>query len=281
MANTKKKSIHLPLVVTGYILFSLIVIQTLISTTIPFGILLFNPKVLHYNVAVTLIALTIGAILPVLLGYIIGDHSVKNKSRLSHHFAGMLFGLLAYWVMILPVMFITLPSDFMQDDRNTGLILMNLLPSLGVALVSAILSIAHVRGRHAKQDILGYKPLSGLLIALIITLPVWSVVQNIITNSVNIFTFVPLILVFVPSVISYAMLRKINLNSYEKAAWTAVSVSVLFISMYASELFVSSISNYLIRTPTMEVMSLVSWFGFALALVGWGMYWFKQVKALR
>jgi len=282
MTNTKKKSIYVPLVVTGYILFALIVVQTLISTTIPFGILLFNPKVLHYNVAVTLIGLTIGAILPILLGYIIGDHSVKNKSKLSHHFAGMLFGILAYWLMTsIAVSIITIPSELFKDNYNARLILMNLLPGIVVAVITTVLSVAHVRSRHATRDILEYKPFYVLLIASIAMLPLWSLTQNVLSNSLDVYSFVGLILMLVSGTISYGTLRKAKLSTREKIVWSAVSISILFICMYAFELFVSSVSNYLFRTPTMETMALVSWFGFALALVGWGIYWFKQAKTLR
>ena len=83
MIKTKKKNIHAPLVITGYVLFALLVIATLASTTIPFGLLLFNPKVMHVNVAVFLVAFTVGTLLPVVLGYIVGDHSIKTKNKLT------------------------------------------------------------------------------------------------------------------------------------------------------------------------------------------------------
>jgi len=283
MAKTKKISMYSPLVVTGYILFSLIVIETLISTTIPLGILLFNPGVLHFNVVVILIGLTVGAILPVLLGFIIGDHAIKNKNKLSHHFAGMSFGLLAYWIMTLMAVSIitTLPNEFLKDDYNARFILTSLLPGIGVALITAILSVAHMRSRHATQDVLMYKPFYVLLIASIAMLPVWSLTQNVMSNSLDVYSFVGLILIFASGIISYATLRKAKLSSREKIVWSAVSISILFICMYTFELLVSSVSNYILRTPTMEMMSLVSWLGFALALVGWSLYWFKQVKTLR
>lgn len=281
MVKTKKKNIHLPLVVTGYVLFSLLVIATLISTTIPFGILLFNPKVLHYNVSIILVAFTVGALLPVLLGYIIGDHSVKTKSKLSHHFTGMLFGLLSYWIMILLSVFIAIPSEFSQDNRNASLMIVNLLPSVGVAVIVSILAVAHVRSHHAKKEILRYRPFSALLVASIVMLPLWLLIQNVMINSVSIYSFVPLILVAVSGLVSYATLRKVKLNKYDKAVWSAVSVSVLFVAMFVLPQFVSAISNYLLQTPTMEMQALVSGVGFVLALVGWSAYWFKQIRALR
>ncbi len=281
MTKTKKTNIHLPLVVTGYVMFSLLVIGTLISTTIPFGIILFHPKVLHYNVAVMLIAFTVGALLPVLLGYVIGGHSVKTKSKLNHHFTGMLFGLLSYWIMILLSVFITLPAEFSQDNRNASLVIMNLLPSVGVAVIASILAVGHVRSRHAKKDIIGYRPFSALLMASIVGLSLWSLIQNVMTNSVSVYSFVPLVIVAVIGLVTYATLRKVELNKYDKVAWVAVSISVLFVAMFVSPQFVFAISNYLLPRSTMETQILESVAAYGFALAGWIVYWSKQVKALR
>jgi len=281
MTKTKKTNIHLPLVVAGYILFSLLVIGTLVSTTIPFGILLFNPRVLHFNVAVTLFALTVGAVLPVFTGYIIGDRSVKTKSKLSHHFTGILFGLLAYWIMILLGSFIAIPSEFLQDNRNARMIVMNLLPAVSVGVIATILSVAHVRSRYVKQDILMYRPFSISLIVSIVILPVLVLVQNVMINSIGVYSFVPLIIVAVSGVVSYVTLHKAKLSANNKVVWSAVSISLLFVAMYVSSQFSSSVLNYLIPRPTMETQVLETALAFGLALVGWIVYWSRQVKALR
>ena len=278
MAKTKN-TLHVPLVVTGYILFGLLVVATLLSTTIPFGRILFDPRSLHLNVAVMMIALTVGAILPVLIGYLIGDHAVKGKSRLSHHFNGVLFGLLAYWLIMLSV-FIPIPNELVRDF-NTRTIVVNLVPSICIAIVTIVLAIAHVRSRQAKQDVLDYKPFSVLLIAAIGAIPLLSFINNIATNSVNIYTFVSPLAIIVLGVISYVTLLKARLSVYSRVVWAAVSLSVLFIAVYVSFQLVNSIATYLEPRPTMESQSLETWGAFILALVGWGIYWAKQVKVLR
>lgn len=281
MTKTKNKNTHLPLVATGYILFSLLVIATLISTTIPFGMLFLNPNAMHYNVAITLTALTLGTLLPALLGYIIGDHSVKTKNKLSHHFTGVLFGLLAYWIMILLTVLIATPLEFSESNRNVNLLIVNLTPSIGVVVISAILATAHIRSRQANQDIIKYKPFSTLLIASVVILPLWSLIQNIITNSVSMYTFMPFIIVTVAGFISYVSLGKAKLNAYDKAIWSAVSVSVLFVAIFIMPQLVSATSNSLIPKATMGMQALLNWTSFALALAGWALYWLKQAKSLR
>ena len=280
MAKAKNNLVHLPLVATGYILFILLVVATLLSTTIPLGAMLFDSRVLHFNVAVSAVALTIGSILPVLLGYIIGSHAIKSKGALSHHFNGILFGLLGYWLMTVLAMLVIVPEGLFTDFR-TRILLLNLLPGILVAILTTILAVAHVRSRQAKQDVLEYKPFSAILIASIVALPVWSLVNNIVTNTVGMYSFISLAIVIVLGAVSYASLRKTRLSSHRKVLWSAVSVSVIFVMTYVSSQFVSAISSYLLPYPTMEAQSIVSGVGFALALAGWVIYWSKQVKVLK
>lgn len=280
MVKTKKKSAQAPLVVTGHILFVLLIVAVLLSTTIPFGRMLFDPRVLHNNVAVITIALTVGAILPVLAGYVIGDHSVRSKSKLTHHFNGILFGLLAYWLMTLLSILVLVPNE-LSMGYNARIILINLIPSLGVAIITTILSIAHVRSRLAKQDIIEYKPFSVALLASIAVLPIWSLVNNILTNSVNLYTFVSPAIIVVLGLVAYASLRKTALNNYSKVVWAAVAVSVAFVTVYVVSQLVYAIAMYIDARPTMESQLIVSGVGFVLALVVWIFYWSKQVKALR
>lgn len=282
MAKTKNNKAHLPLVVTGYILFFLLTIGVLVSTTIPFGIMLFNPRVLHGNVAVLLIALTVGALLPVTLGYIIGDQSVKTKNRLSHHFNGVLFGLLAFWVATLFSVFVTLPAHLLGDNQIVlPIVINNLLPAIAVAAIAAALAIGHVRSSRAKQDVLAYKPFSLLLIACIVALPLWSLIYNIATNTLNIWSFLDPIGIILFGVVSYFTLRKTRVSMGGKVVWAAVSISSFYIAMYISSYVTSTVSSYVLKYPSAEDFAILGWVGFALAIIGWGTYWFYQVRALR
>jgi len=283
MIKTKNKTIHVPLVVTGYILFSLLVVATLLSTTIPWGQMLIAnlTRVSHYNLAVFFIALTVGAVLPVLLGYIIGNSSVKSKSKLSHHFNGVLFGLLAFWIMTIFAVLVTIPSELFSSQPNERVILINLLPCIGVAIITTIIAIVHARSRQSKHDILLYKPFSVSLIASIVVLPLWSLINNISTNSVSVDSFVSLLTVLILGVLSYVTLRKAKLSTYDKVVWSAVSVSVFFVASFVSSQLISVASDFLLSRPTMETYTLLRWGSFILALVAWSVYWIWQAKALR
>ena len=280
MAKTKKINPQFPLVVSGYILFALLIIEVLFSTTIPFGRMLFDPRTLHYNVALFMVALTVGALLPTLLGYIVGGHSIKSKTKISHHFNGMLFGLLAFWVMSIFAVIVSIPSEYFATSLTARVILVNLLPSIAVAIITSILAIAHARSRKAKHDILEYKPYSILLIGFIILLPVWSLINNIFTQSVSIYSFVPLIILVVLGLVSYATLRNSKLNISSKVRWSAVSISVAYVALFVLLQFVTELSYFIEERPSMEFMTIVNNTGYVVALIVWIFFWRAQVKSL-
>jgi hypothetical protein len=280
MAKTKKIDPKFSLVLIGYILFALLVIAVLSSTTLPFGRMLLDPRTIHVNVANAMIALTVGAFLPALLGYVIGSRSVKSKSKLTRRFNGVLFGLLAYWVTTIFTLFVSIPSGSTAGSHNMHLILANILPSVAIAIVTAALAIAHVRSRQAKQDILEYNPYRILLIGSVILLPVWSLVDNIFAQNVNVYSFVPLLIVGVIGAIAYITLRNSALNKLSRVTWSAVSVSIAFVTVFVSSQLVSGLSNYLVSRLTMEIQAFTSNAAWILALIGWIVYWAIQVKSL-
>lgn len=280
MVKTKKLNPQYPLVITGYILFTVLIIGVLLSTTIPFGRMLFNPRTLHQNVAIFTIALTVGALLPAFLGYLIGDKSVKSNGRMSHHFNGVLFGLLAFWVMSIFSVIVSIPSEYFTGTPNTRIVLINLLPSTAVAIIATILTIAHLRSTYAKRDILEYKPYSILLIGSVGLLPVWSLINNIFTHNVSMYTFVPLIILMVLGAISYATLRNNKINVLTKLTWSAVSVSVAYVALFVSSQLVNGLSYYVEDQQSMQRQVVVGSAGWILALIGWIIYWRVQTKSL-
>lgn len=104
------------LIATCYIIFAAIVVGIILSTTVPFGRALFEPNAQYLNIAISSLFITIGAFLPMLIGYLIGIYFLKAPSKLNRRFNGVLMGLLAFWVtvataMLLPIRFMALPRN--------------------------------------------------------------------------------------------------------------------------------------------------------------------------
>lgn len=158
---------------------------------------------------------------------------------------------------------------------------MNLLPSVGIGVVTTALAIAHVRSTRAGHDLLEYKPFAITLIISIIAMPIISLGNNIVTNSINVYSFVSLCIVVLLGLVSYVSLAKARLTAFVRLAWATVSVSVLFVALYVSFILESGITGYLMLYPTMEAQAAGGAIATVLALAGWLVYWILQVKALR
>lgn len=278
MAKTKKGNAHIPLVAAGYSLFGLLIVATLFSTVIPFGTILTNPNSIKLNVTVALIALTVGAILPVLVGYLLGEKSIVSKRKVQHHFNGMAFGLLAYWLMTLIGMVGWMP---VLPDQNTSLMLASIVPSVIIAIIATLLAILHAKSRQAKYDVLQYTPFVVVLLVCIVALPVSSIVSTIATYGVQWYAFFTLVIVLAVAAISYATLTRARLKTIARVGWTAISVSVLFVTIYVGILLESGIASYFLPYPTMGAQLLGNSIATGIAVVAWVVYWSLQVRALK
>jgi len=103
---------------------------------------------------------------------------------------------------------------------------------------------------------------------------------NIVAQEVSVYSFMALATALVPGIISYLSLRKSKLKPFTKVVWSAVSVTVAFVAMYVAYPLASSILNYVVPMSSMELQATVGGAAWIVALVGWAVYWYLQVKAL-
>lgn len=280
MVTTKISSYRTPLVVIGYIVFAVLIVSVLLSTAIPFGRIAFEPKVQRMNVIVSAIALTIGSFLPVLIAYIAGDHSVKTKGVVRHHFNGVLFGFLAYWIMTIFAILLYVPIGFAGWSFNTRTIILNVIPSAVVLIVMTILAVAHTRSNKAQHDVLEYAPYQLLLIGSIVLLPLWLLIENIFTHGLGIYSFVQLGGVIVVGAISYMSLHKTLLSRRSKITWSAVSVTALSVFIFVALQLVQGISYCFSSYPSSRWGFIMSIIACICAAIGWIIYWSIQVSLL-
>ena len=280
MVTAKTNNIRAPLIVIGYIVFAVLIISVLLSTTIPFGRIAFEPKVQRLNVIVSAIALTIGSFLPVLIAYIVGDHSVKSKGVVQHHFNGVLFGFLAYWIMTIFGILLYIPIGFAGWSFNTRIIILNIIPSAAVVIVTTILAVAHTRSNKAQHDVLAYVPYQLLLIGSIVLLPLWLLIENVFTRGLSIYSFVQLCAVVVVGVISYMSLRKTVLSRRIKVTWAGVSITALSVFIFVALQLVQGISYCFSRYPGPQWGFVMSIIACICAAIGWVIYWSIQISLL-
>lgn len=283
MIKIKRLNPQSTLSITGYILFALLVVSAMLSTIIPYGKMLFNPRVLHYNVFLTATALTIGTLLPPLLGYTIGIQFTKVKSKQTRHFNGVLFGILAYWMMSTFSIILLIPPKYFEIFQNAQIILVNLLPSAVVAIITYVIAVNHRRSRQAKSDIIKYKPYCFALIGLIILLLACTIISSLSSQyatTINVYMFIPLIVIMSIGTVSYLTLCNSGLNILSKLTWSAISISIAYILVFVSSMIVTWSSYYVVDRQSMELQSIINITGWVIALISWIIYWYLQAKSL-
>lgn len=143
----------------GYGLFTLLILGVVVSLIIPTVQLLIRPGVNQFNATVFLISLVGGAVLPILISYLIGDKASRSKNKTLHHYNGVLFGLLAYW---LSLFFGTIGSYTVAPIRDaiSGVAMaavFNAWPIIATVITVSIISYLYHRSKHAGSALL-YKP---------------------------------------------------------------------------------------------------------------------------
>lgn len=279
MKKANNTNIYKPLVIAGYAAFGIFLISILFSTTIPWSNILLNQNSIKLNAFIAMAALTIGAVLPPLIGYFVGDHSVKSKSKLNHHFHGVLFGLLSYWVMTLFSLVVNIPVDAISDN-NVRMMVIALIPSSAVALVTVALAIAHTKSRDAKKDILVYTPFVVFFMVFLIAVPLYTVLSSVFASTVDLYVFIMPAIMALFWTIAYASLRETKLAARQKGIWAAVSLTMLLVIVLWVGMLSSSVISYVVPYPTMGAQAGTAIVSTILAVAGWCVYWSFQVRAL-
>lgn len=240
----------------GYSLFAFTLLAIIISTVIPFSSILSSPTAKHLNVVIVMIGLVAGTLVPPLISYILGDRATKTKSKVSHHFNGVLFGILAYWLSLLLTL---LGSDSVLKIRESfteplATIIVG-WPILAITFVMAILAISYA-SRNVKVSVLHYKPYQFILLATVIGTFLYILINQ---NQWDIFgtlaTLIPIVLIG----ISYRILPKISTPKLTLAsnAIIAASMGVIAASLVGQLGF--AISAELILLTELIVWMVYMW----------------------
>ncbi len=279
MNDTKQKDIYTPLIVTGYITFALLVLSTLISTTIPFGALLLQSSAKQDNVLVSMMALTVGAILPILIGYIIGSRVAAPKNIAARQFNGVLFGIVGLWIMALLGPFIWLP--FAGLDQNVMMIAAGLIPGIVAAVIAITLTLLKTKHKSTESSMLSYVPFIATLTLLILAVLLSSIIQGIIASSLGLHSLTPLVLMLLSGATAYLMLARAPLTVRERLAWSTIAISAAYAIATVTYFFVTSTVIHLVPANLMATLSIDTIVPAILSLIAWAAYWLYQTRSLR
>jgi len=229
-------------IIFGYSLFVAALVTVMVSTVIPLSKILFNPASMHLNVIAMLLSFVAAAIVPFIVAYVIGDKTTRTKNRVTHHYNGILFGVLAYWLSML---FSFIGSSTVGPIRQAIpefwlSTVVNSWPILANILVITIIAVSyHNRTQKAGESVLQYRPYQILLLAAVIATLAPS--QLYLADG---FQLVGLLYVVIPALIisiSYLVLRKAHPFKLARLSSAVVAFSFGIITMgFAGQLTMST-----------------------------------------
>jgi len=251
-------------VIFGYSLFATAIMAVIISTVIPLGTILFSPHVKQLNVWMILIAFVAAAIVPFLVAYIIGDKATRAKSKVTHHYNGVLFGALAYWLSQLFVSIGALPFRAIWGtiDSVWAAPVANIWPILATIVVIAIVAVSyHSRKQKAGESVLQYTPyqlllFGSVLISLVLSQQYITEGSQIIGGLLNI--AVPLILIG----ISYTSIARVYPRKPARLVVAIVAVTFGYLAMQLAMELTYNVTYSVFLGIVATVIGVAVWVGY-------------------
>lgn len=232
-------------VVFGYGLFLLTLVMLIVFTVIPFTSLLFNPTVTrHFNALIILISLTLGAIFPTVISYVMGDSATHSKNKTSHHYNGVLFGLASYWLAIL-FMFIrieTTPNIMMSIAEPWSSIIAS-WPVLATIIVMLFVSITYAKNQKNKSSVLQHRPYQVVLVGSFAVLSVYLTIAG--DYSIGILalaSIASLILQIILIIVAYKVLSKSRPTKAVRLSEAVITITISGIAVSLASQLIGQLS---------------------------------------
>jgi hypothetical protein len=247
-------------IIFGYSLFVMALVTVIVSTVIPWSILLLDSTVKHLNVIITLLSFIAAAIVPFLVAYIMGDKTTRTKNKVVHHYNGVLFGVVAYW---LSLFFSSIGSSTVSPVRQAipefwMSTVVNSWPILANILVITIIAMSyHARPQKAGESVLQYRPYQVLLLSSVIA--TLALTQQYLADGYQLIGLLYIAISAIFIGISYMVLRKVHPFKLARLSSAIVAFSFGIITMGFAGQLASVIGYNILTTLAVTGISLVAW----------------------
>lgn len=245
----------------GYSLFIINLIAAIIGS-ISFSAILSEPSINHFNVDIFLPFVIFSGVLPTLVSYIIGDRTAHAKNIKIHHYNGVLFGLVAYWLAML---FNNIGSAIQTPNiENTPFILtqiINAWPILATITIMAFVAIIYNRKPKNNNTMLQYLPYQIVLFSAITGTFVFTILNQYCTTlNLNylLSLIITILIVIILVAISYKAMPMNNSSALTHTAQSivAVTIGLICIALISQLMYQVSID---IATPASCICGLTVW----------------------
>lgn len=259
-------------VLFGYALFILVLINLIIGTIIPWTGLLFTPyPIQKTNVVVQLLSFIFAVILPPVVGYILGQKMTHRHDRLTHHFNGVLFGIVAFWVSN----FVSFAAvDTLEPIRSTfsepWATVVNSWPIVATLLIMSGLAFYYAHNIKQKDSVLHDRVYQVALFASVVSIPVYVAVFLTKYNDAGslIYDCIFLAIVFGLIAISRAVVHRFQPTQKNPLALSVIAVSMGLIVEQLAGGLISMISPfYLTVLIPSAVLGVIAWLLYLILVI--------------
>lgn len=218
----------------GYGLFLLTVVF-LAFTILSWLRLYTDDSLRNYSVTALLVTFVFTAVAPLLVGYLAGDGATRQKSKLVHHYNGVLFGVLGIWLWLAGS---SLGSIIHQNVAANSIFearLYDLAPTALAAIATILLAVSYARSAKRQVSVIDYEPylwaIVGSVIVALLGISV-AVVMSGFWYGENIWMgalinlILPLTILLVATLVGYWILGKANGTARERVTKSLVAVGI-------------------------------------------------------
>lgn len=148
----------------GYGLF-LLTIVGLVATLLPWFQFYSQSQVNKLYITMLLVSFVFTALAPPLVGYLAGDGATRSRSKLIHHYNGVLFGVLGVWLWLVATMLTAYTQQWFPISTEFEQLLLNLAPAVVAALITIGLGVHYARKTGHQTPLIDYTPYRSAIIA--------------------------------------------------------------------------------------------------------------------
>lgn len=264
--STQQSSAHRKFVTTvGYILFGGMVLGVITGAIIPFAHMFSSPHVRTVNVMVFMASLIVSALLPAVIAYAVGSASTRSKNHQLHHYNGVMFGLLAYWINVVAGM---INADFMHFFYTVFPTPVNIAvgfmaPVTITALAVGAIAYYYHRGGGGQVDLTDYRPFQFGLVGLVALYAIGLPFQQFASGYWSSVTVIELGLLLA----AYICLMKMRLNMPQKLTLATAGTTLALITQYVVGQFLPDA-----HAITGDVWSISAIILFLTSFMVWALY---------
>lgn len=227
-------------IIFGYSLFCLIVISFLVSTAIPFSFTLQYPGARHFNIIVMVLVFGISTILPALASYFIADKATHSKNKPLHHYNGVLFGIAAYWAVML-LGWLGFDSIFSVNEAPfpAPMVVSNVIPVVVTIILMAATALLYARKKTNKTSVLYYPPFQVILIISAVGAFIYPYVIGFFEVNFTILSLALFLIPLIATLIAYIVLGRLQEPRLARLCEGVIAMSIGWVSMVLADSFIA------------------------------------------